>query len=382
MEDNEIILNEFTSISAVNADINKKVGFTNKSIEVNNGNINSIVDVAQVFEDERNTSTNYRIYGTINYVSLLSNLSFNYNTSDIKELFIEQNRIDKRSSEYKKLDLTFDVYVAKYANENIAFADGNFERQYEILSKFKDIELVNCAFSSTIFNDTILNFISTKIFNVGDDIDSFGKPIMDLFLFFVYKTDTNKGETTQRRSVSDGGNVSIVDLPYQTYDIGDIVNGDYVEYEKEQFLEIVHTEMKHFITLDFSPNNVVFEFNPFIPLKLRDYEDVFRKANSGSTDITSGEVTIPNYATPIDNQGNFIWKNILFNGYVDPVSGNGTDHPFLNNSHYVFNNIIFPIRPNFSDASTLSLFDQILFDNNTLIGHQPNNDPNIVNKNC
>jgi hypothetical protein len=55
-------------------------------------------------------------------------------------------------------------------------------------------------------------------------------------------------------------------------------------------------------------------------------------------------VGIPNYAFYSENLGLFRWRDIYGYGYIDS-SGNGVNYPYLNKSHYPFENINFKIYP-------------------------------------
>jgi hypothetical protein len=126
---------------------------------------------------------------------------------------------------------------------------------------------------------------------------------------------------------------------------------------------------------------ITWKYNPFIPIRLRYFDDSLSRANTGNTsyDVTS---TIPDYATNIEN-GNVIWRGIVPEGYTNPITLTGVDHPFVNKKHYVFSSIILDVVPDLEDITTFNYFQKIWFENNTtLINAKPINNINEFNKPC
>lgn len=127
--------------------------------------------------------------------------------------------------------------------------------------------------------------------------------------------------------------------------------------------------------------DVIWKYNPFIPIRLRYFQDYLSRANTGSTSYEE-TVSIPEYATEINN-GNFVWREIMPEGYRDPITGIGTDHPFVNKRRYVFTKIMLDITPDLEDENTRNLFEKLWFENDTtLIYTRPINDINELDKPC
>jgi hypothetical protein len=164
---------------------------------------------------------------------------------------------------------------------------------------------------------------------------------------------------------------------------GDTVRGDVIEWNKLQFTQETINEQEYFITTPYSANTerLIWRYSPIIPLQIRVFEDDLQRANISGTsyeDVTS----IPEYATQIDNDGNYVWRNLQDKGFVDPLTNVGVNYPFVNKRHYVFNNIVLPIKPNLEDSATANVFDQIAFANDTFISSQPNSNLNNIGKPC
>ena len=98
---------------------------------------------------------------------------------------------------------------------------------------------------------------------------------------------------------------------------------------------------------------------------------------------------IPNYATMIKESGIYVWRDILSQGYVEPLTGVGVDYPFINGRRYVYNQIILSIEPNLSTesfethANTIKVFSEISYLNNsTTSNNNPLTDLDNIGKPC
>jgi len=113
------------------------------------------------------------------------------------------------------------------------------------------------------------------------------------------------------------------------------------------------TELPSFkvdVTIDF-----YFKFNPFYKIELKKYDSVIDEIYSG----ISTTLIPPQTAIITDNK--IIWKDLLT--YGDP---DNYDNPFINDSHYFFNDINFYLKPDISDKNTFILMNdfRINFTNN------------------
>jgi hypothetical protein len=101
--------------------------------------------------------------------------------------------------------------------------------------------------------------------------------------------------------------------------------------------------------------NFLFKFNPFHKIELKKYEPSIEEIYSGITT----DIIPPRTALVIS--GKTIWKNLL--QYGDP---DNYDNPFLNNTHYFYNDINFYLKPDFSDKNTTILVNEFIlnFTNN------------------
>ena len=134
----------------------------------------------------------------------------------------------------------------------------------------------------------------------------------------------------------------------QNLNKGDIIDGDYCEYNGYQQTERVITNLYHkftfnntFFTLDtIAPQNNQFGYyyKPHNPITIRVMSDYIEEGNSLNV------VGIPSYSYYSNLSNSFRWRDIYPIGYVD-ADGIGVDYPFINGKHYPFVNTIFRLIP-------------------------------------
>ena len=129
---------------------------------------------------------------------------------------------------------------------------------------------------------------------------------------------------------------------------GDILDGDYCEWNESEQQERVISTLYHkyrFSPFAFklstppqSPSNMFgYYYQPHYSLNIRDYSDYIE---TGSKQFTEG---VPDYAFYSQKTDSFIWRDLYPYGYVN--NGIGVNYPFMNGTHYPYNNNIFRIIP-------------------------------------
>ena len=158
-------------------------------------------------------------------------------------------------------------------------------------------------------------------------------------------------------------NIPIVFYYNKPLSKGDIIDGDFCEWNDSEYSERVISNIYHKIiynenVFDINITNESQEYNPFgfyyqahHPITLRAFSSYIEE---GSSDDTTG---IPNWATYDTSTSNFIWRDIYQYGFIDN-DNIGVDYPFLNGVHYPFKNLIFRLIPEGSTSinfNTVSL---------------------------
>jgi hypothetical protein len=138
---------------------------------------------------------------------------------------------------------------------------------------------------------------------------------------------------------------------YNDYlNVGDVLKGDFCEYNYMEQKEYVLSRMTHKYSfndayfLNNSTTNLPsgYLYNPHNPIQIRTFSDYIE---FGSKDYVDN---IPGYAWYSQYENNWFWRDLYSYGYIDN-DGIGVDYPFINGSHYIFNNLIFlqyPVQRN------------------------------------
>jgi hypothetical protein len=281
-------------------------------------------------------------------------------------------------------------------SQNINEISG-YTRSFQVIATPNDFEIFPVGFTSNIFGEQIYGFNFKKDFDVSTYFDNFQFPNTEVFLYAQYKciiNGNNVNEILKYTKWNTNGTIEINELIPTLLNIGEYVKTnvndnicDIIEYNKENYTQSFFTGQTFYITTQCklannSPTDIIWKYNPFIPIRLRYLGNELYDANTGSTtyDIVS---SIPEYATKMDENGNYVWREILPEGYVDPLTGMGVDHPFLNGRRYVFTSLILSISPDLNDYVTKTVFNEIWYTKN--IGSKnivPRNDLDKIGKPC
>ena len=378
--DYKIRLGELKNVNSVNVDNNINLQLDRNQRILTEYDISNILDVSQQFNDERDRILDYRFYGKINYFSLLNGLKEDY--SSIFDLFKPQ--LNNNKNIYNSFEVYLLIPHTGYTDQN----NGRFVKNYVVAADLGTFLLNDAGFDVNIFGEQTTTYNIINNIDLNDITDGFGLPITETYLYFQYLPGENSSgdnELTYRIEYNNGVS-GLTQFTPTTYSIGEIINfGDLVQFNTTTFSEQLIQKQKFRIRLrirsGINVSDYFFEYSPFIPIKLRYFSDVISRGNTGNTayDVVN---TIPSYAKPIDNNGNYIWRNIQNDGYIDPITGEGNDFPFVNGKKYVYSTINLIVRPDFSDSRTELLFNEIEFDDPTSITNKPTSDLNNIGKLC
>jgi len=273
-------------------------------------------------------------------------------------------------------------------------------RQHKILTEFEDLIMTKAGFEKNVFiEETKLELSSLTPNNItrisrktssnaysvttSHDIDMNGlvdnqkRPVSQLYLSIIHKGYTGYFyDPTRTVGIKQGWqfNITPTSNPYwqqsnpnsdsniglntytktqagQVYTFafsknlkkGDIVDGDFCEWNDYDQIERVISPYYQKIIFNknnFStiPDNYGYYYRPHNSMEIRVFSDYIETANVGSVD----NVPSWSYFSSVDQQ--FRWRDIYTYGFIDQ-NGLGVDYPFLNSSHYPFENIVFRLIP-------------------------------------
>jgi hypothetical protein len=250
-----------------------------------------------------------------------------------------------------------------------------------------DYETYKLAFSESIFNDSITQFVFNEDIDVSDLTDNLGRPVSELYLTTV---KTSSGGLFGQVSAgietpfipefnTSGTNTFLLDIPVinkihnggtvpfpshsaltTSVTIADYdFYGDLVEYNQHEVKETILADVSHryntlnretapsmdyFSTLGANPAQITTLLGPR-------QEGYFYKAHSKitirefSTYVETGDrftEGIPDYAVSLSD-GRYLWRDILDIGFNES-NDIALDYPFLNGAHYMYNNYCFHVR--------------------------------------
>jgi hypothetical protein len=277
-----------------------------------------------------------------------------------------------------------------------------YVRRNKILTNVNDSQLIKAGFEQNIFNSKIKsepavltpnNLARTSVKEGGqaytlsfnDDIDitelidNQKRPLSELFFTTIWKgsfgwtSPLKQGyefnlplyngipspwwdvaNTNSNTTIPTGTFISQTIPPQgpfsfqQNLNIGDIIDGDYCEYNGYDQTERVISNLKHkftfnnlFFTLDtIAPQNNQFGYyyRPHNPIVIRRFSDYIEEGSAVNV------VGIPNYAFYSNLSNSFRWRDLYPYGYID-ADGIGVDYPFMNGKQYPFVNTIFRLIP-------------------------------------
>ena len=383
----EILLNSTKNSNSVNVDNYDKIELSNKSALITEYDIKNVLSATEIFDAERETNQVYRIYGKIEYLSLLNGLKRIYN--NIEYFFNPQ------TTDAKNILNSFDFYLVKPSTGYTIGNSMQYTRYFEVIAMPDNFEIYSAGFSNNIYGEQTYAFNFNVDIDVSDFYDDFGFPVTELFLYIQYipkLTELIEPETLFFTEWSITGIPSKSVFTPTIFNIGDIVQtffgvkiGDLIQYSKPDFLQTDLQSQTYYIQTSYKDDNnitqsLVWKYNPFISLRLRYFSNDLYKANTGSTSYEQ-QISIPNYATDIGDD-NRVWRNILPQGFIDPLTNIGVDYPFVNKRRYLFQNIIFDIIPDLTDNNTFNVFNEIKFDDAVILNKIPMGDINNIGKPC
>ena len=238
-----------------------------------------------------------------------------------------------------------------------------------------------------------------KDIDINNLIDNNGKPISELFVTIINKgyggwfnrpdnqtsaidigwdfnfTKTNINYWWSHNASNNKDNIPVDSYQSngntfyynRTLNVGDILKGDFCEYNDIEQNEYVLSDLFHkysFNTNYFSPSQIntnvpaVNEFNEVIDSILPPgysykphYSIPIRVFSNYVETIGVNQISqVPFYAYYSNNTDSLIWRDIYTYGYTDSEN-RGVDFPFINGAHYPFGDIIFLQHPMSRDTS-------------------------------
>ena len=132
----------------------------------------------------------------------------------------------------------------------------------------------------------------------------------------------------------------------EVLDEGHEIMGSICEYNDFENIETELSEISHKISYNpnhFTTNGPVtnpdgYTYKPHYKVPIRAYSDYVETGERDKVDL------IPDYSFYSEYNNEWRWRDLYPYGFVD-TDGNGYNHPFLNDCHYPYTNILFLLTP-------------------------------------
>jgi hypothetical protein len=255
-----------------------------------------------------------------------------------------------------------------------------------------DYETYQVGFSENFFNDPIIQFVFNEEIDVSELRDNLGRPLSEIYLTML-KTSSNNLFTGVKSGIEapyiqNLNNSDVLtylldvpviqkihnglNLPFQTHKpleilptvgVPDVFFGDLVEYNQTTLLETILADVHHRFntfnrqqintiqeyistttdsgqvaqqrTLDLGPRQEGYYYKAHHQIKIRNFSNYIETANSQIDEV-------PSYAT-LKDDGTYAWRDLLSIGFNDGETET-LDYPFLNGSHYRYQNYCFSLK--------------------------------------
>ena len=262
-----------------------------------------------------------------------------------------------------------------------------------------DYETYKAGFSENFFNDSLVQFVFNEEIDVSDLTDNLGRPLSELY-FTAVKTDSNglfsnisSGIETpfMEKLNTSGTNAFLRDIPainkihnggaspFQTHiplennitiNNNNLINGnndfygDLVEYNNNEIRETILAVISHRFntvsretnsplsyvlakpanysltqptleTINLGPRQEGYMYQPHHLIKIREFSNYIEEGDK----YTEG---LPDYAINLGDE-RYLWRDLLDIGFNEGDE-KALDYPFLNGSHYMYQNYCFSVR--------------------------------------
>jgi hypothetical protein len=303
---------------------------------------------------------------------------------------------------YFVIDTPNDLNISQNSRMNKIVNDNRVNYYFRIFSKIKtkssqiiesdDYETYQAGFSENFYNDPIIQFVFNEEIDVSNLKDNLGRPLSEIYLTILKTTSNNlftevksgiEAPYIQNLNNSDvltyllgvpviqkihNGNDApfISHTPLETFQTVGLPNnfyGDIVEYNQDTLLETILSDVQHRfntynrqltntiqqyittttdlgqppqqITLDLGPRQEGYYYKAHHLIKIRDFSNYIEIANNLIDEV-------PSYAT-LKEDGTYVWRDLLSIGFNDG-DVKTLDYPFLNGSHYRYENYCFNLK--------------------------------------
>lgn len=354
---------------------------------------NESINVFEIYSLGNETYNSDKFYFSIQNIGYLNGFLSDGTIGTFKRI-IDINNLSETTSKY---------YIRKHkiikSKQDLIFAKAGFERQiFSDETKFFQAAFTsnNSARISSKEGTNVYTLTNQTKIDISSLKDNQNRPLTELFYTIVNKgrfgwfnPPVNPGNTSLKQGWkfnidyptpspywqrNPNNSISDINIPVssfqktldgQTYtfyynqdlQIGDLIDGDFCEWNDFEQKERIISEIYHKFVLNrniFIEDNATPEesnnpngyyYKPHYSFKLRIFSE-YVETSSYYDNVQN----IPDYAFYSNVSQEYRWRDLYPYGFIDS-DGNGVNHPYTNNSHYLHNNFIFKILPEGSNIA-------------------------------
>jgi hypothetical protein len=303
---------------------------------------------------------------------------------------INPENLNETTSKYyirkhKVLADTTDLIITKAGFEKNVFKE-------EIKLELSSITPNNVTRVSKKTSSNAYNLTSAYDLDFATLVDNQKRPITEIYLSIIFKGYTGFfNESSNGIGIKQGWKFNITptsnswwdknnynsntNIPLQSYvrtsgvtktfyynsnlSVGDFIDGDFCEWNDYEQLEREISPYfqkikfnQDIFTTESSPNTNAqgYYYQPHQKMQIRIFSDYIETANVGQVE------NIPSYSYFSQSDQTFRWRDLYTYGFVDNL-GRGVNYPYLNSSHYPFENVIFRLIPEGANYTNITGLD-------------------------
>ena len=299
----EILLGSQKNINSVNVNTYDKIELTREVSELTEFDVNDVVNSTEQFDAEREANPVYRIYGRIEYLSLLNGIKAGHNT--LEEFF---NPVYTGSTMNLLDDYDFYLVVPASGVSYSTIPSSNLrKRVFQVIAGKEDFEIYNAGFTNNVYGEQTYAFSFKSDFDVSHLFDSLGFPVMELFLYAQYKIQSVIVEQMSYTTWTTSAQTKTT-FNKKDFVIGDIVETnsgadvyDLIEYDANEFYQAQAQTQTYYIRTRYSDSGhkwLEWSYNPFIPLRLRYFESTLSTAKASQVIENTTLLTVSPVSNP------------------------------------------------------------------------------------
>lgn len=305
--------------------------------------------------------TDFYIYLEFKNSNRKDSFSIQNTNNNINELYYSDIIYDENEFTFTEIN----NYIEKVYLNNILSGDTylNLQYTYTPFSKIKIKDFDNDVEFGSIINETNIPYYASLKSDYSNNYQSNRNEIFTISEYPIFSGSS-------RLTTSDPLNM----LPRKFLFDNKIKN--YVYYLDNTIYDINRIQIFYAKYFDLSNKYELKYYDDYYINEIETYKGVSKIVikNNLNINFNQGDKIYVYYYSG----ENYVWRDLLPNGFLDTDNNLGVNFPFVNGNHYVSSNFRFFIKPDLTNVDTYNVYNKFTFESDS-IGNKLN--PNF-NKDC